>query len=175
MEKRQQIYIKEDFIDVIYCLVDAYKVNKEVPLKENIQMLRPIDEAYSGYYSNKVQFEDFRIGKIYEDEWERNENDIEEDRLNVIRKMNRKIEDYNHFVKNHEKDLGLDNIDQWKYYPCNEFPEWSLSLYLSKPTLRETDDAISHRLINNQWFYKKATRLPQSEFKDSIKLSTTGL
>ena len=165
MKKKHETYIKENFIDVIYCLVDAYKKNREVPDKDNIKDLRPINGAYSGYSFNKVQFEDPRDGKKHTDEWERTNIDEEEDRLRVIRKMNKLIQDYNKFVKKHEDELGLDRIEEWKYYPRSEFPEWSLALYLSYPTIRgRGDEILPHRVIDNRFFYQKATLIPRDEF-----------
>ena len=164
MGKMQKTYIKENFIDVIYCLVDAYKKSRITPDKDNIKKLCPINGAYSGYAINKVQFKDPRNGKTYIDTWERNRADNEEDRLKVIRKINEKIRSYNKFVKKHEKELGLDKIDKWQYHAQSEYPEWALSLYLSKPTLNSTGQVMRHRKIDNHWFYQKATMIPRVEF-----------
>lgn len=164
MKKRQKTYIKEDFIDVIYSLADAYKTNRVRPYKDKIKILTPINGAYSGYFLNKVQFEDPRDGKKYTDEWKRTHIDDEEERLKVIRKMNKRIQDYNKFAKEHEEELGIDKIEQQKYYQRSEYPEWSLALYLSYPTINSTDEVIPHRLINNRWFYQKATLIQRDEF-----------
>ena len=164
MGKRQKTYEKENFIRVIYSLIDANKTSTSVIDKNKINMLSPIDGAYSGYLTNKIQFEDSRDGKLYVDKWKRGDTDNEEDRLNVIRKMNKRIHDYNKYVKNHEEELGIDKINQWKYYPLDEIPEWSLNIYLATPTLRKTDSVISHKTINNRWFYQKATKIPRLEY-----------
>lgn len=164
MKKRQKTYIKENFIDVIYSLVNAYERSRQVPDKHKIKILTPINGAYSGYFLNKVQFEDPRDGKIYKDEWKRTHIDDEEDRLKVIRKINKRIQDYNKFAKEHEEELGLDRIEEQKYYQRSEYPEWSLTLYLSYPTLKKTDEVIPTRTINSNWFYQKATKIPREEF-----------
>ena len=51
-----------------------------------------------------------------------------------------------------------------KYYQRSEYPEWSLTLYLSYPTLKKTDEVIPTRTINSNWFYQKATKIPREEF-----------
>ena len=164
MVKIHKTYKEENFIDVIYCLVDAHKLSSERPDKDKIKDLTPINGAYSGYFLNKVQFEDPRDGKTYTDKWKRTHIDDDEDRLKVIRKMNKRIQDYNKFVKEHEEELGLDRIEEWKYYPRSEYPEWSLALYLSYPTINTTDEVIPHRTIDNRFFYQKAKLIPRDKF-----------
>ena len=164
MIKRQKTYIEENFIDVIYSLVNAYERGREVPDKDKIKILTPINGAYSGYLLNKVQFEDPRSGKIYNDEWKRTYVDDEEDRLKVIRKMNKRIQDYNKFVKEHKKELGIDRIGEQKYFQRSEYPEWSLTFSLSSPSLKKTDKVVSNRTINSYWFYQKAIKIPKKDF-----------
>lgn len=164
MKKRSETYKKYNFIDVIYSLVDAYKRSRKYPDKNKVRSLTPIKGAYSGYFLNKVEFEDPRDGKVYKDDWKRNHIDDEADRLKVIQKMNKRIQDYNKFAKEHEKALGIDRIFEQKYYPRNEYPEWSLALHLSHPTIKRTDDVILNRTINNHWFYQLATKIPREEY-----------
>jgi hypothetical protein len=165
MGKIHETYKKENFIDVIYSLVNAFERSRQVPDKDNIKMLTPINGAYSGYFLNKVEFEDPRNGKLYKDEWKRTHIDDEEDRLGVIRKMNKRIQDYNKFAKEHEEELGIDRIEEQKYYQRSEYPEWSLALYLSYPTIGDRgDEILPQRVIDNRFFYQKATFIPRDEF-----------
>ena len=151
MKKKQKTYIEENFIDVIYSLVNAYERSRQAPDKDKIKNLTPINGVYSGYFLNKVEFTDSRTGETFKDEWKRTDIDDEEDRLKVIRKMNKRIQEYNQFVKKHEEELGIDKIEQQKYYQQFAYPEWSLSIYLSSPTLKKTNELIPTRTINNQW------------------------
>ena len=171
MKKKQKTYIEENFIDVIYSLVNAYERSRQVPDKDKIKNLTPINGVYSGYFLNKVEFTDPRTGETFKDEWKRTDIDEEEDRLKVIRKMNKRIQEYNQFAKKHEEELGIDRIEQQKYYQKFEYPEWSLSIYLSSPTLKKTNELIPTRTINNQWFYKKATMIPREEY--TLRLNKT--
>ena len=164
MIKRQEIYKEENFIDVIYALVDAHKKNSRFPDKNKVKILTPIKQAYSGYFINKVQFQDPRDGKMYQDEWKRTHIDDEKDRLKVIREINKKIQNYNHFTKKHQEELGIDRIKEQKYYPKSEYPEWLLTVYLSHPTLKSMNEVMPHRKINNCWFYQRATKIPRNEF-----------
>ena len=67
--------------------------------------------------------------------------------------------------------MGLDKIDQWEYSPLSEIPEWSLSIYLSKPTLQKTNSLKFNRVINNRWFYQKATKNSQSHKQVCYKIT----
>ena len=108
MKKRQDKYTKENFIDVIYSLVNAFNRAREVPNKNKIRELIPLSDCYSGYMINKIEFKDPRNGVRYEDKWKRTTIDDEVDRLKKIRGMNKKIQEYNKFAKQHEDDLGID-------------------------------------------------------------------
>ena len=171
MKIKQKTYVEENFIDVIYSLVNAYERSRQVPDKDKIKNLTPINGVYSGYFLNKVEFTDPRTGETFKDEWKRTDIDDEEDRLKVIRKMNKRIQEYNKFAKAHEEELGIDKIEQQKYYQQFEYPEWSLSIYLSSPTLKKNNELIPTRTINNQWFYKKATIIPRKEY--TLRLNKT--
>ena len=164
MKKRHDIYTKENFIDAIYSLVNAFNGAREVPNKNKIRELIPLSDCYSGYIINKIEFKDPRNGVTYKDKWKRTNIDDEVDRLKKIRGMNKKIQEYNKFAKEHEDGLGKEKIEYQKYFQQFEYPEWSLMLYLSTPTLRKVDEIIPTRMINNKWLYQKATKIPKNEF-----------
>ena len=62
-------------------LVKAKNLSSQAPEKNLIENFLPINGAYSGYFSTKMEWEDPRDNKIYTDEWKRTNRDDEKDRL----------------------------------------------------------------------------------------------
>ena len=88
-------YLEVDFVNLLYDLVKARELSRQAPNKNLIETLTPINGVYSGYWINKVAWQDPRDSKEYTDEWERTDYDNEEDRLRAIRNINSKIQAYN--------------------------------------------------------------------------------
>ena len=92
-------YLDKDFVNVLYDLVKARELSRQAPKKNLIETLTPINGVYSGYWINKVAWQDPRDSKEYTDEWERTDYDNEGDRLRAIRNINSKIQSYNNWLE----------------------------------------------------------------------------
>lgn len=153
-------YAEIELLDVIYDLVDAKKYNSNVPNKNAIRNLRPINGVHSGYIFTKISWTDPRDEKEFTVEWDRED---ESDRLLKIREINLKIQNYLDFVQMEKKSKGIE--EGFKRFSYSLYQEWLLGIYLTYPSLKESNGSIpAFRNINNQFFYEIATYMPREDF-----------
>jgi len=152
--EKSKDYWGHDFMNVIYDLVKAKNLSSQAPDKNLIENLLPINGAYSGYFSTKMEWEDPRDNKFYTDEWKRTNRDDEKDRLRAIRYMNEKIKDYNDWLEKEKRTKGIEEMLSWYEQPY--YGEWLLNIYLTYPTIGTSEEIIPHRTIDNKFFYEKA-------------------
>ena len=153
-------YAEIELLDVIYDLVGAKKYNSTVPDKNAIRNLRPINGVHSGYIFTKISWTDPRDEKEFIVEWDRED---EADRLLKIREINLKIQSYLDFVQMEKKSKGIEEGLKW--FPYSLYQEWLLGIYLTYPSLKESNvSAPPFRNINNQFFYEIATYMPREDF-----------
>ena len=160
--KESAKYLEKDFVNVLYDLVKAREGSRQAPDKNKIENLTPINGVYSGYWINKVAWQDPRDNKEYTDEWERTDCDNEEDRLRAICNINSKIQDYNDWLKKEKEEKGIEATLQWiEIFPISE---WALNFYLTSPSLKQSDEIVPHRTIDNEFLYKSACNMDSANF-----------
>ena len=160
--KESAKYLDKDFVNVLYDLVKARELSRQAPNKNLIETLTPINGVYSGYWINKVAWQDPRDSKEYTDEWERTDYDNEEDRLRAIRNINSKIQAYNNWLEKEKEEKGIEATLQW--YEQSPFNEWALNFYLTYPSLNQSDEIGPHRTIDNEFLYKCASNMDSANF-----------
>ena len=137
-------YAEIELLDVIYDLVGAKKYSNSVPNKNAIRNLRPINGVHSGYIFTKISWIDPRDEKEFIVEWDRED---EADRLSKIREINLKIQSYLDFVQMEKKSKGIEEGLKW--FPYSLYQEWLLGIYLTYPSLKESNvSALPFRNIN---------------------------
>lgn len=153
-------YAEIELLDVIYDLVGAKKYSSTVPDKNAIKNLRPINGVHSGYIFTKISWTDPRDEKEFLVEWDRED---EADRLLKIREINLKIQNYLDFVQMEKKSKGIEEGLKW--FPYSLYQEWLLGIYLTYPSLKESNVSVPpFRNINNQFFYEVASYMPREDF-----------
>ena len=131
-EHLQKIYEKIGVAEIVYTMCDAKKFSSDFIDYEKLKELLPIDYAWNGYWSNKVEFKDKRTNKTYTDEWDRND---EADRLRVLKKVNKLIQDFNDFYASEKERLGIEaNWAKWGYTDELDYPLWAFNVYCIQPT-----------------------------------------
>ena len=161
----QEAYDKIGLIDLVYKMCEANRLSSDYVDNEKLKEILPINYAWSGYFSNKVEFTDRRTKKTYTDEWIRND---EADRLKVLTEINKRIQDFNSFYKEQQQILGIEkNYQKWGYGEEIEYPIYAFNVYFNNPTTwkRKQGEKLVHQVtLNNQYCYLIGLNLNNKNF-----------
>jgi len=162
----QDAYDKIGLIDIIHRLCSANKIHSTFIESEKMREILPIDYAWGGYVTTKVEFTDRRTNKTYADEWDRND---EQDRLRVLTEINKRIQDFNQFFKEQQEILGIEeNYKKWGYGEEYLYPLWAFQVYCTPPTTwkhQQGKKLINQVSLDNQHCYIQALNLDNKAFR----------
>lgn len=161
----QDAYEQIGLIEMVYKMCEANKINSDYIDNDKLKELLPINFAWGGYITNKVEFTDRRDNKTYTDEWIRGD---EKDRLRVLTRINKKIQDFNQFYNEQQNELGIEaNYQKWGYGEEYEFPLYSFNVYFNQPTTwkyKQGEKLVHQVTLDNQYSYIKGLNLDNKNF-----------
>lgn len=161
----QEAYDRIGLIEMVYKMCDANRLSSDYIDNEKLKEILPINYAWGGYYSNKVEFTDRRTDKTYADEWVRND---EADRLRALTEMNKRIQDFNMFYREQQQILGIEaNYQKWGYGEEIEYPLYAFNVYFNNPITwkhKQGQNLVHQVTLNNQYCYLIGLNLDNKNF-----------
>lgn len=157
-------------------MTEANQLNPSFTDKKKLRLLRPIRTAYGFYNRDGIEWEDPRNKKVYKESFKflRGNTIDEYSRLKAIDNINAKITEYNEFCEDETAKLGIDKIEQQKFYSQSLFWKWGLNIQLETRTFKPSEqpqmgdwsdgDILGIRNINNEFVYKNAFYLSREFF-----------
>ena len=167
MEDLIKNYKKLELYDLALQMVGANQISSQVPQRDLIRNLLPINIAFGYYHKDTFKWKDPRNSKVYSESFKIGD---EEGRKVAIKKINDRIRKYNNFLEKLKKKVGIEKTFELKYFPEHEFWMWGINFVMSHPTIKQKNwfgrdqEHYGIRNVNNEFCYTRGLQLEKKDF-----------